>query len=291
MKSSSIEVPIRLRLSLPVVVGLVVVLAAFAASPSQTGAPPQRTGAPGDGNGQPGNTGTCSDVGCHNTFAVNSGPGSVSINAPDTYVPGETVMITVSMEQSGINRFGFEISAKNAEGAHVGSWVLGPNTRKTIGNSNYLTHSVITESSWTFGWASPIDPQDVTFYVGGNAADGKFDAANDHVYTTSKAIEPHAPASVEDETPNDSFRILSTYPNPVQTSATVVVDLSSPEVTSATVVDLRGRVVAETDFGTLTPGHHELQIDVSSMPSGFYVLRLQSGDNAQSRSITVLNAR
>ncbi|NNE34989.1 MAG: T9SS type A sorting domain-containing protein [Rhodothermales bacterium] len=272
-------------------VGIVVALTAFATIPSQSGAPPERTGAPGDGTGAPGQSGTCSDVGCHNSFDLNSGPGSVTINSPAMYVPGETVAIQVSVAQANVTKFGFEITAKDDSGAHIGSWVLGPNTRRTIGNSNYLTHSVITESEWTFGWQSPIDPVNVTFYAAGNAADGKVDAAGDYVYTTSKPIVPNTVAGVDELKEADAFEILSVYPNPSQHQTTVLLNLAKLEEASVSVYDLNGRRIANENFGSLAPGRHELAVNLGNLPSGLYAMRVRVGNETRSRPLTVVQSQ
>ncbi len=273
------------------ITAIIVGLTAFAASPSQSGAPAKRTGAPGDGTGAPGSSGTCSDVGCHNSFDLNSGPGSVTLAVPAVYTPGETVPITVSVAQGGAIRFGFEITAKDANGDHLGSWVLGTNTRKTIGNPNYLTHSVITESEWTFGWASPTAPANATFYVAGNAADGKFDAAGDHIYTTSKLIVPNVIADVDGEAEVGKLRIDSVFPHPVRDRAQVSVTLPSAVSTMMLIVDITGREVGRTDFGVLPTGKHNLPISMADLPSGLYAVSIQAGDERVGRSLTVLRGQ
>ena len=57
--------------------------------------PNGRTGAPGESN--------CT-VGCHNSFALNSGPGVFSISGPQKFQPGQTYELTVSINQIGQER-------------------------------------------------------------------------------------------------------------------------------------------------------------------------------------------
>ena len=269
----------------------VVLLAAFNFNPSQTGAPPKRTGAPGDGTGAPGNSGTCSDVGCHNSFALNSGSGSLTVNAPGNYTPGETIAITVSVAQSGASRFGFEITAKDASGNHQGSWVVGDHTRKTIGNSRYLTHSTTTESEWTFGWQTPTEPVDVTFYVAGSAADGKLDADGDHIYTTTHAISAGTSSAVENEQPARSFEVLSAYPNPVHDRTTLRLRLEAPSEISIRVMRIDGKEVLSGDRGSRPAGDHEFDLDFTGLASGIYVVEARVGGERQTKLLTVINAR
>ena len=81
---------------------------------NQSGAPAKRTGAPGDGDGTPGNNGSCADVGCHNTYPVNSGVGGVIIDAPTQFNPGVPVEFVVTVHDTTRFRFGFQATIKNA---------------------------------------------------------------------------------------------------------------------------------------------------------------------------------
>jgi hypothetical protein len=67
---------------------------------------------------------------------------------------------------------------------------------------------------------------------------------------------------------NNTAGKLSVYPNPTQSTVTIV----SPQavVTSATVYDLRGRSVSEMDFRNTT----SYQIDLSAMEPGLYFIKI-----------------
>ena len=98
---------------------------------SNTGGPTNTdaTGSPFDSNQN-----SCRQ--CHTTFALNSGTGSVSIDAPTSYYPGESYSVTVTVEQSTPvpTKYGFQAlplrDNNNAGGTLTtssgqGSWTSG----------------------------------------------------------------------------------------------------------------------------------------------------------------------
>ena len=108
-----------------------------------SGAPAKRTGAPGDGDGTPGNNGSCADAGCHNSFAVNSGPGDVTLDAPTELIAGVHVEFLASVHDTTRFRFGFQVTIKNGAAENVGTFeLIDGNTRFSTGNENYVTHTL-----------------------------------------------------------------------------------------------------------------------------------------------------
>src|SRR4051812_40134543 len=51
-------------------------------------------------------------TGCHNSFPVNSGTGSVTITGlPGSWTPSQTYPLTITVQRTGSVRFGFQLSA------------------------------------------------------------------------------------------------------------------------------------------------------------------------------------
>jgi prolyl oligopeptidase PreP (S9A serine peptidase family) len=69
-------------------------------------------------------------------------------------------------------------------------------------------------------------------------------------------------------TNGDSLETVSIYPNPTQNLVTIV--STQTIVTSATVYDIRGRVVFEVDFSNQTI----YQIDLSAMEAAVYFVEI-----------------
>lgn len=158
-------------------------------------------------NGSPGE-GTCASGSCHNSFALNSGPGSVSIaieglTGGNLYVPGQTYVVNVTVAQSGFGLFGFGLEALQSSGANAGSWTPGEgshilsaivsgNSRATIAhldNSGFSSNA----RTWTFNWTAPTDAIPVTMYAAGNAANANGGDGGDYIYTSTLSLQPIPP--------------------------------------------------------------------------------------------------
>ena len=158
-------------------------------------------------NGSPGE-GTCASGSCHNSFALNSGSGSVSISIAgllngNMYVPGQTYQVSVTVQQQGIGLFGFGIESLQASGANAGSWTAGPDSHilnATISGNSRATVAHIDNSgfasgtrTWSFSWTAPATEIPVMMYAAGNAANNNGGDGGDYIYTTMLSLMP-APA-------------------------------------------------------------------------------------------------
>ena len=73
--------------------------------------------------------------------------------------------------------------------------------------------------------------------------------------------------------------IISTYPNPVSSSATLKYSLTGESSVSLTIYDALGRVVARPVVGEMeSVGQHEASFDTQGLPPGLYTCRLSAGD-------------
>ena len=187
---------------------LVLLITVFAYA-SVTGPEARHTGAPGD-------IGTCYD--CHDKVlsGINAGSGSVQINGlPAVYQPGQEYTFTVTVQQGGKQRFGFQLTAIDSDGDRVGT--LAPdnsdsqlNSQTGTGGRQYVNHTQAgtlpnTQSghTWRVRWTAPSnDAGTVRFFAAGNAADGNgTQEGQDFIYTTSAISEsPTTVVSVTLET-------------------------------------------------------------------------------------------
>ena len=158
--------------------------------------PDEKTGAP--------NEGTCADAGCHTSNALNASGGSLMLTIPETYEPGEVYAIIVNLARAGQSKWGFEMTALDADGARAGTFAAdnAANTQLTETNSKqYIQHTTAGTAdgtddahSWKFEWTAPdADVGPVTFYAAGNAANGDFTPAGDYIYTTQAESIPPVP--------------------------------------------------------------------------------------------------
>jgi len=134
---------------------------------------------PSFNSGAPGQS-TCSNNGCHASFSVNSGTGSVTISFnggfSTEYEPGETYSMSVTIEQAGAVRYGFQMVAFDNNDDSVGDFIAGDNTgTQNTANINFINHKNPSGNPnvYSFEWTAPsTDVGPITFYSTGNAANG-----------------------------------------------------------------------------------------------------------------------
>lgn len=160
------------------------------------GPPDEKTGAP--------NESTCAQAGCHAGNDLNVSGGSLMLTVPETYIPNEVYTIVVNLSREGQSRWGFQMTALDADGAKAGSFAAdnAGNTQLSEENSKqYIKHTSIgtahgttDEHSWEFQWTAPdADIGPITFYAAGNASNGNFNPIDDYIYTAQGESTPPIP--------------------------------------------------------------------------------------------------
>ncbi len=155
-----------------------------------------RTNAPGET--------TCVN-GCHNSYALNAGSGSISIQSPGTpswvYTPGVTYNMSVTVSQTGVSLFGVGIEALTSTNANAGtlnitdaaSTVIKSTTISGVSRRN-IVHKLNGGASsnskvFNFSWTAPAaGTGNVTFYFSGVAANGNTGESGDYVYNSSQVF-------------------------------------------------------------------------------------------------------
>lgn len=170
---------------------------AFSAGP-----PIGRTGAPALGT-FPAEL-TCQ--GCHNSFALNTGSGVLSITGlPATYTPGQEVTITITLNQADRARYGFQATALDDLGRRAGDLLVTDTERTALadGTGVYAGRQYIrqttagfqpngtNQASWSFKWKAPAQTAGrVTLYVAANAANGNGANTIDYIYVSNASMQP-----------------------------------------------------------------------------------------------------
>ena len=80
---------------------------------------------------------------------------------------------------------------------------------------------------------------------------------------------------------------LNMYPNPVRDEAKVCFELNDNAMVSYQVYDMSGRLVKMESVGNYTEGKHELNVNMSDLAKGAYVLRLNAGSRTLSAKFMV----
>ncbi|MFQ6674943.1 MAG: T9SS type A sorting domain-containing protein [Fidelibacterota bacterium] len=97
------------------------------------------------------------------------------------------------------------------------------------------------------------------------------------------AVSGNGPAAIPAR-----YELNRIFPNPFNPSSTI--EFSTPRAGPVvlTVYDLLGREVATLLNRELTAGYHKVHWNAGTVPSGIYLVRMQSGDLIQTRKVTVL---
>lgn len=77
-------------------------------------------------------------------------------------------------------------------------------------------------------------------------------------------------------------RDFELFPNPTSDHITIKYDLSPDKDYPFNIFDLQGRILLR---GIIKKGQRETEIDLESLPTGFYAIRIESGGTTQVRSL------
>lgn len=157
-------------------------------------------------NADTGRTGVVSGVtcvnSCHNSFALNTAGGNVTVSGLPTsnYVAGTAYPFSLTINHANADRlkWGFAIKAVNATtNAAIGTFTLTNTANKRI-SSNEITSATAASTSaaatYTYSgmtWTAPAAataPASVKFYYVGNAANGDNSRSGDYIYSGSTTV-------------------------------------------------------------------------------------------------------
>ena len=249
---------------------------------------------------------TCAASGCHDSFDLNAGTGSVSIDAPDVVAPGQTVTVTVTVDNTtppapGAEPVqGFEAAIRDLSTGATGGVATGtltltdPNaTRYPVGDSQgeYVTHTVdgLTQTSWSFDWTAPAEGGAATIFAAGNAANGNAGSGNgaggDYIYTATREI---AISTDGEAGPAEAaFELSAPRPNPARSYASAVLSLPRAATVAARLVDGRGRTVRELARAERRAGEQPLAFSVERLAAGTYFLVVEGGGARRTQPVVV----
>ena len=160
-------------------------------------------GSPPGNVGEPPDFATCVD--CHNSFALDSGDGELSIEFPggdpSGYQPDSLYTFHVEIEDFGLERWGFQLTALDDCYDFAGDLEPGnPDSSKvTVADEKeYITHTRTGTwagvpdgpVTWRMEWtAPPAGTGPVTFFFTGNAADNDLKSQGDYVYSRTMTLD------------------------------------------------------------------------------------------------------
>lgn len=250
-----------------------------------------RTGSPGETN--------CTN--CHNSFALNSGGGTISLNTGTTnneYVPGTTYNMTFTVSRTGNSLFGLGVEALNSSNANAGSLIItnaASTHLKSVTVSGNSRTSVVHQlnggasansKAFVFNWTAPAaGTGNVTFYYCGVAANGNGNESSDYVYQGSTVLTEMNTAGISSPDQNTSF---SVFPSLVNDEATI--ELTSAVTGNALVqlFDLTGKVVRSETISVVSGNEQSIRwTGLSQFSKGTYLVNVQTGSKNNVKRIVL----
>lgn len=239
-----------------------------------------RTGAPGEFD--------C--TGCHTSFPVNTGGGSITISSPNLtnwqYVPGQVYQIDVTVAKTGVPLFGFgfealrtsnntnggALSITNAVETQIKSAVISGSSRTNVVHKE---DGGLTANSHTFSfnWTAPsTNIGNIRFYTAGNATNNNNDSLGDYVYKTNQLVTPFV-VGLEEVSSDEA---ISVFPNPASEEFTVSgLQFSDGDV--AEILSSKGELVSSVSMTqSSTPDAAGLKMQTANLSNGIYFLKLSS---------------
>jgi len=259
-----------------------------------------------DDNGKAGYTNSPGEsnctVGCHSTFALNSGSGSVSVtsNIPSwEYTPGQSYSISLTVAHTGRSLFGLGFEALTSTNANAGTLTAGTGSQiktKTVSgvSRRNIVHQLgggsgTTDShTFTFSWLAPTaGTGNVTFYYAGVAADGSNGNKQDYVYTGSQVVtEFVAPSGVHELV--NGVNDVRIYPNPVKNEFILNYSLAENARVESGIYSLTGQLVQVISNDNQTKGHQSELVNLNeNIGTGVYILYIRAGETTRTQKIIV----
>ncbi|MBK7430999.1 MAG: T9SS type A sorting domain-containing protein [Bacteroidetes bacterium] len=258
-----------------------------------------------DDNGKAGFTGApgeldCTD--CHDTYALNSGGGSVTLTSTNMtgwmYDPGVTYHMIATVSRSQNSLFGICVEALLPTNANAGTLVITNSTLtqiKTKTVTGVSRRSVVHKLdagqgtgsfSFEFDWTAPAtNAGDVTFYFAGNATDANGDEFGDYVYNSSQVVSYNLNNSISELKNNGD---ISIYPMPIQDQFTVNYDLNSTGAVNINLYTMQGALVSNLTSKVMTSGKHSDKFYLpTQLSAGNYILSIESKSGISSRKILI----
>ena len=231
------------------------------------GAPPSSTGAPGEIS--------CAESGCHDDGPIPQNHQShlLTIETRNgTFVPGDTALITVHVQDPEVQRFGFQLTAINESGKAIGEFLITDSLHTQIMHNHvdlkdreYVTYtkagtlaSQTGKHSWTFNWIIPQTQSSFArFYLATVSANNDNRDKGDKVFLRDTTIILQKANSVLDNN-ETSIEQKGKY--------LIVHQESNPKPIK--VYTILGDIYREY------PGNYgQSSIDLTEFPIGLYVLK------------------
>lgn len=231
------------------------------------------TGSPGEG--------TCS--GCHGGGAAGT---TISVTASpaftnNTYDPGSTYTITLTVANSSQGAFGFDCEILNSSNTNAGT-MANPGSGAALANAFNGRRNVFHTSkksgtgsaSWTFEWTPPVSG-DVTFYIAGNAVNSNNSTSGDSPSSTSFTLGNSIGTGLNTSLSKGNIQI-NIYPNPASELICVNYLLTQKSRIKTELIDISGKTVKVLMDEDADAGAQSKILSINGINSGVYFIKVNS---------------
>ncbi len=255
---------------------------------------------PAGSAGDPFTNASCSQGGCHGgatitpgandlTLTIGTGTPTTPLNSSFEYTGGLQYNIGFLIN-AFTGRYGFQIVSLDASNAQAGTMTVSNaattkiNTSPGTGTRQYMGHlNASSTKNWVFKWTAPAATAGpVTFYYAYATEDGDDNPGSNNIYKGSVTISP-APSAINDI--NNKVEGLQVFPNPVTNEVGVTFNLLETENVSAVLYSLDGKLMTGFAVDNAATGRFSKNLEVSSLSSGVYLLKLNVGGASTTRKI------
>lgn len=195
---------------------------------------------------------------------------------PTSAMQGEEITFTVPMARNTLNAgcTGDPSFSVYLTGAGLDSYFLA---RRTL---------PLTESPQEFAFtgtpSNPAPPTGSYVVLLMDDADGAY-----YVLDTEVQITAGSGVSTEEDSLPGDFGLTDVWPNPFSTQATVSFEVVGGEPVTVRVLDVLGRSRGTLLAARALPaGRHTVSLEAADLPSGTYLIRLESGSRSDTRLVT-----
>ena len=240
----------KILLILPITIALTIFFFPTKSSSNSTGSVGGKTGSPND-------NASCTQ--CHNNAVLATGA-TITTNIPSTgYIPGDIYTINANINQSGVNIFGFEITAEeNAGSTKTGDfYITNSNETQFTNNSTAVTHKAGGTSgtngrSWSMDWEAPNSGTGaVTFYGGYVSANGNGNQNGDTYHSATLTVNEAIALTAINLSKRNDF-IYNSIGKRIESNKTI------------SVYNIKGNQVLKTNSSST---------NISHLNAGIYILK------------------
>ena len=135
---------------------------------------------------------------CHADYELNEPGALIRVDSlPGRYEAGTTYPVQVVVRHAELRRAGFQLTARFADGAQAGTFVIADSLLLRVQGSrgvDYLSHKLAGADQvqgdsiiWRFHWVAPASAQRVVFNLAVNVANRDASEFGDRIYTRTIA--------------------------------------------------------------------------------------------------------